>query len=237
MSASKRAVDVEEPGRVAAFFDVDGTLLRVQSGTLYIGYLRRRGLMARRDIVRIYWGYITYRLGILNMRKLASVTSRWLRGREEDEVREHCKDWYQAEVRRYFRPELLRKVDEHRSAGHDVVLLTGGTRYLNDLIAAELEIEYVVASQLEVVDGRFTGHAIPPLCYGEGKLFHAERFAEKRGIALERSYFYTDSITDLPFLERVGFPIAVYPDPRLRIEAKKRGWPTIDGKAGALSPV
>ncbi len=215
--------------RVAAFFDVDGTLLRVQSGTLYIGYLRRRGLMDLSDVVRIYWAYVTYRLGILNIRSLSSVTSRWLRGRLESEVAEHCRDWYESEVRHYFRPHVVEKVREHQRAGHVVALLTGGTRYLNDLIAAELGIEHVVASQLEVVDGRFTGRAILPLCYGEGKLVHARRFAEEQGLRLEDSYFYTDSITDLSVLERVAFPRPVAPDPRLRMEARQRGWPVIEG--------
>ncbi len=223
----------EEKRRVAAFFDVDGTLLRVQSGTLYIGYLRRRGLMDLSDLLRIYWAYVTYRLGMLNIRSLASVTSRWLAGRLEAEVADHCRDWYETEVRHYFRPHVVEKVREHQQAGHVVALLTGGTRYLNDLIAAELGIEHVVASELEVVDGRFTGRAITPLCYGEGKLVHALRFAEEQGLRLEDSYFYTDSITDLPVLERVAHPCPVAPDPRLRIEARQRGWPVIEGSPRA----
>ncbi len=222
----------EPTRRVAAFFDVDGTLLRVQSGTLYIGYLRRHGLMDLGDLLRIYWAYVTYRLGILNVRSLASVTSRWLRGRLESEVAEHCRHWYETEVRHYFRSEMVDKVREHQRMGHLVALLTGGTRYLNDLIAADLGIEHVIASRLEVVDGRFTGRAELPLCYGRGKLEHAVRFAERHGIRLEDSYFYTDSITDLPVLERVGHPRVVAPDPRLRIEARQRGWPVIEGSGG-----
>ncbi len=225
----KRKSESTSAGRVAAFFDVDGTLLRCQSGTLYIGYLRRRGLMDVADQLRIYWAYLTYRLGVLNMRRLATITSRWLRGREEREVIEHCRDWYETEVRHYFRDFVVEKVAEHREAGHVVALLTGGTHYLNDLIAADLGVEHVVASCLEVVDGRFTGKPLGPICYGRGKLVRAQQFAEEHGVRLEESYFYTDSITDLPMLERVGHPIAVCPDPRLRREAKRRGWPVLEG--------
>jgi len=116
-----------EGARVAAFFDVDGTLLSCQSGTLYIGFLRRQGLMDLSDQLRIYWAYLTYRLGVLNMRRLADVTSRWLEGREEREVIEHCRQWYASEVTNYFREFVVEKVREHREAGHDVALLTGGT--------------------------------------------------------------------------------------------------------------
>ena len=217
--------------RAAAFFDVDGTLLTVQSGSLYIGYLRRNGLMDRSSQLRIYWSFLTYRLGMLNLRRLAEVSSRWLNGRLEEEVAAHCRDWYENEVNSYFREPMLAKIEEHRRDGHVVALLTGGTRYLNDWIAADLGIEHVIASRLEVKDGRFTGNPVGRLCYGRGKVEHAESFAEAQGVSLEDSWFYSDSIADLPMLERVGRPVVVNPDPRLRVEARRRGWPIIDGGA------
>jgi HAD superfamily hydrolase (TIGR01490 family) len=214
--------------RAAAFFDVDGTLLTVQSGTLYLGYLRRRGLMDLSSLLRIYWSFLTYRLGILNVKGLAEVSSRWLEGRAEAEVAAHCRDWYENEVCAYYSVGMLAKVEEHRRAGHVITLLTGGTRYLNDWIAADLGIEHVLASQLEVREGRFTGKPVGPLCYGRGKLVHAESFARDHDIDFAASWFYTDSITDLPMLELVGNPVAVNPDPRLRLEARRRGWPVVD---------
>src|SRR2546430_2634453 len=66
-----------------------------------------------------------------------------------------------------------------------------------------------------------------PVCYGEGKIYWAQRFATAQGVDLGRSYFYTDSITDLPVLERVGEPRIVNPDPRLRRVAARRGWPVL----------
>jgi len=216
-------------GRPAAFFDVDGTLLTVQSGALYIGYLRRRGLMALSDQLRIYWCFLTYRLGIMNMSRLADVLSRWLKGRAESEVAAHCRDWYESEVCEYFCEEMLERLEEHRRAGHVLVLLTGGTRYLNDWIAADLDVEHVLASRLAVdSDGCFTGQPDGPLCYGRGKVEYAEAFAREQGISLEDSYYYADSISDLAMLERVGHPRVVGPDPRLRIEARRRLWEVLD---------
>jgi HAD superfamily hydrolase (TIGR01490 family) len=228
LGADPDSATTERGERVAAFFDVDGTLLTVQSGTLYIGFLRRNGLMDLADQLRIYWAYLTYRLGVLNMQRLAAVTSRWLRDREEREVMEHCRAWYEGEVQGFFCGEVVDRVREHHAAGHVVALLTGGTHYLNDHIAADLGIEHVLASELEVVDGRFTGRPIPPLCYGKGKIHHAETFAAEHGIDLASSFYYADSITDLPMLETVGHPRAVNPDPRLRIEARRRGWTVVD---------
>lgn len=223
-------------GKPAAFFDVDGTLLSVQSGLLYIQNLRRNRLMGLADVLRIYWGYVTYRLGVMNIARLAEVTSRWLVGRTEQSVLDHAETWYRDEVRGYLRPEIVAKVKDHRNRGDVVALLTSGTRYLTDFVRVDLDIEHALQTKVEVVDGRFTGRGIEPFCYGRGKIYWAERFAAEHGIDLDRSYFYTDSIVDLPMMERVGYPVAVYPDARLRVEAKRRGWPIIDSLATAADP-
>jgi phosphoserine phosphatase len=82
-----------------------------------------------------------------------------------------------------------------------------------------------VCTYLEAEDGRLTGRIVPPVCYGPGKVVWAERFAAEHRVDLSASYFYTDSITDLPLLEQVGHPVAVNPDPRLRRLARRQGWP------------
>lgn len=221
----------EPAGAPAAFFDVDGTLLSVQSGLLYIQNLRRNGLMSLGDVLRVYWGYATYKLGVMNINRLAEVTSRWLVGRTEQSILEHAEEWYRDEVRRHLRVDVVRKIEEHRAAGDELALLTSGTRYLTDFVRTDLRIEHALATKVEVVDGRFTGKAIMPFCYGRGKIFWAEKFAAEHGIDLSKSYFYSDSIVDLPMMERVGYPVAVYPDARLRSEAKRRGWPILDGRS------
>ena len=83
-------------------------------------------------------------------------------------------------------------------------------------------------TRLEIEDGRFTGKAIPPICYGEGKIGYALDYLRERDIPLENAWFYTDSITDLPFLEMVGFPQVVAPDRLLRRKARANHWPVID---------
>jgi phosphoserine phosphatase len=93
-------------------------------------------------------------------------------------------------------------------------------------MAAYLGIDgQYVCTHLESREGRLTGEVIPPVCYGQGKVVWAERFATEEEVDLSASYFYTDSISDLPLLERIGQPVAVNPDPRLRRVALNRGWP------------
>jgi HAD superfamily hydrolase (TIGR01490 family) len=116
-------------------------------------------------------------------------------------------------------------VARHRDAGDLVAIVTGATPYVARPLGRELGIDHVVSSELEVdARGVFTGKPIDPLCYAEGKVTRAEKLAQEHGFELSKAVFYTDSLTDLPLLERVGEPIAVNPDPRLKRVAKRRGW-------------
>jgi phosphoserine phosphatase len=106
-----------------------------------------------------------------------------------------------------------------------VAIVTGTTPYAAGPVARELGIDHIVCTRLEVTAGLFTGKVHKPLAYGDGKVVLTEQLAAQLGFAIADAAFYTDSITDLPLLERVRQPVAVNPDPRLRRIAAKRGWP------------
>jgi HAD superfamily hydrolase (TIGR01490 family) len=212
---------------VAAFFDLDGTLIARNSAPLYMRHLRASGQARRRDVARTVYYVWRYKFGLLDIERAVAVSLGWIRGRDETHVRADCQVWYERIIRRYLRPAMAATVAAHRRAGHVLAILTSATRYLAEPVAADLGIEHLLVTQLVVSEGRFTGEAVRPVCYGEGKIYWAERFATAQGVDLGRSYFYTDSITDLPVLERVGEPRIVNPDPRLRRVAARRGWPVL----------
>ena len=83
----------------------------------------------------------------------------------------------------------------------------------------------MVYTRLEVEDGLFTGRVVEPICFEEGKIFWLKKLIEDQNIDLARSWFYTDSITDIPLLDRVGHPVVVNPDPLLYRTALRRRWP------------
>ena len=222
---------------VAAFFDVDGTLIANNSGTLYMKFMRRRGEIRRRDVFRTSYLYLRYRLGLLDIEAAAASTSAWIRGRLERDIADHCRVWYREMVRQYLLPEMVRRVRQHQAQGHVVALLSSTTPYLAGPLAEELGIEHLIVSRLIVEDGRFTGDVHRPICYGAGKIHWAKRFAAERDIDLAASWFYTDSVTDLPMLEIVGHPEIVNPDLRLRREARRRGWNITQLRLDAPSPV
>ena len=209
---------------VAALFDIDGTLLARNTAPLYMNHLRRTGQARRRDLARTLYYLFWYKLGLLDVRSALEVSMAFVRGKDEAAMVADCVGWYGEAVRPYVFPGMAAQVAAHREAGHVLALLTSATRYLAEPLGADLGIEHHLVTQLVVRDGRFTGEVVQPVCYGRGKVYWAERFAAEHGVDLAASFFYTDSITDLPLLDRVGHPRVVHPDPRLRRLAQRRGW-------------
>lgn len=213
-------------GRVAALFDMDKTLLDASSGILYARYLYRNGLMSRGELARIVWWGLLSRLGVLDMQKLAPKLLSSAAGDDEPELRRQCDLWFAQDVLPHLTEVGRQRVADHKARGHVLGIVSGSTQYSVRPLAEYLGMaDRYVCTYLEAVDGRLTGRIVPPVCYGPGKIVWAERFAAEHDVDLAASYFYSDSITDLPLLERVGHPIAVNPDPRLRRLARKRGWP------------
>ena len=105
-------------------------------------------------------------------------------------------------------PEARELVDDHLAKGHVVAVVSGATRFVVRPIARHLGIEHMLYTRLEVEDGCFTGRVIEPICFEEGKIYWLQQFIEEQGIDLAKSYFYTDSITDVPLMDIVGHPVA-----------------------------
>jgi HAD superfamily hydrolase (TIGR01490 family) len=124
-------------------------------------------------------------------------------------------------------PKALALLKQHRDAGDKLVIITATNRFITGPIAKRLEVETLLATECEMVDGRYTGRSTDIPCFREGKVTRLNRWLEENDFSLEGSFFYSDSMNDLPLLEQVANPVAVDPDPNLRAEAEKRGWPVI----------
>jgi HAD superfamily hydrolase (TIGR01490 family) len=208
----------------AAFFDMDNTLLRVETGMSWVRFLYRRGELPPQMLAKaVYWSTL-YKLAVLDMEAVFTRLARDLRGDSEAEMVAKCDVWYRRDIEPEIAPAARVAVEHHRRAGHLVVLATGSTQYAAGPVARGVGIEHVLSSVLEVEGGTFTGRA-RALCFGHHKVTLAEAWARDHGVDLAQSYFYSDSYNDRPMLERVGTAVAVNPDARLRRLAKRRGWP------------
>lgn len=214
--------------RAAAFFDLDGTLLAANTAALWVRRERRAGRMRRRELARAALFFASYRLGLLDIDAAFREALKTVRGAPEEDLRRSTHDWYGDEVAARAAPGAFAAVEQHRAAGDLLVLCTSSSLYASEKARDQFGLHEILCTRYEVEAGRFTGDVVRPLCFGPGKVLHAEELATRAGIDLAQSAFYTDSITDLPLLERVGRPYIVNPDPRLRVTARRRGWPVLD---------
>ena len=207
---------------------MDRTLIAGNSGVSFMRYSLRRKKTTRWKVVKSILDYWRYRFDLLDMKKAYKDSLRHLIGVREEELEKFCREWFEEDVRSLIYPEARERVQLHLGRGESVAIISNSTTYNVQPLARCLGVPHVLATQLEVRDGTFTGNYVEPLCFRHGKIFWADRLAQQLGGDLESSTFYTDSITDLPLLERVKDPQIVNPDPRLRALAKKRGWPIQD---------
>jgi HAD superfamily hydrolase (TIGR01490 family) len=214
--------------RSAAFFDLDGTLLTVNSANLWVRRERRLGRISAFQVAHALALLAGYRLGFLDMERALRVALAQLRGVSEEQIRAETRQWWTEEVRPFVAPGGRAVVEEHRRRGDAVVLLTSSSKYASEMAVEEFSLDAALFQKYDVRDGRFTGEPLKPICYGIGKVEVAEGWARDNGIDLVTSSFYSDSSTDVPMLERVGKPFAVHPDPRLTRIARRRGWPALD---------
>ena len=208
-----------------AFFDLDRTLLAVNSGTLWVRREVALGHITKRQAMRAMWWLARYQLGFASGEDMVAEAVTHIRGTPAQALRARTTEFYQTEVRHTFRPRALEHVEQHRRAGDRLVMLTSSSNYLSHLAADELGFDAVLCNVLAVgADGLHTGMVEGRVCFGEGKLVHARAEAERATASLETAVFYTDSFSDLSVMEAVGTAVAVNPDPRLRRHAQRKGW-------------
>lgn len=214
---------------VGAFFDMDQTVLCGSSTALWTRYMWQKGDLSLKDLFRFLSMFFRYRIGFLDMEATTRLLITELAGESEAERIAFTRRWFKEQLVHFVAAEAKRRVEAHRRRGHRVALITGSPSYTADVVAGSLGVTStdVLATRFEVRDGYFTGRMIEPMCLGEGKLVMAQSYARQHGVDLSESYFYTDSIVDLPLLEQVRHPVAVNPDRPLRQMALQRGWPIV----------
>jgi len=214
--------------KTAAFFDLDRTLITANSATLWMKRERRMGRISRKQVAWAAFQILTYKMGFVDMESVTVKALQTVKGLEEETLRRWTHEWYRKEVKPHTAPGALPVLEEHRRRGHKLVLLTSASRYESEAAVVHFNLDAFLCTGYETKNGRLTGDVIRPVCYGEGKVVHAQRYAEANNVDMKESFFYTDSITDLPMLLKVANPRVVNPDTRLTWEARRRGWPVLD---------
>jgi HAD superfamily hydrolase (TIGR01490 family) len=214
----------------AAFFDLDRTLLRRSSALALAGSFRERGLISRRQMLRAAgWQLLFAARGASHeaVRRGAEDGLRVLAGYTPDELRELVAEAMEPVLRPLVYAEPLRLVEEHHARGERVYIVSATLQEIVDAIAEDLGFDGALGTICEVRDGHYTGRAVRAL-HAEAKAECLREVAAREGLDLAECTAYSDSHTDLPFLEAVGHPVAVNPDRALRRIAAERSWPVLE---------
>jgi len=214
----------------AAFFDLDRTLLRRSSVLALAGSFNERGVISRWQLGKSALRQLLFVLrgaSAETVRSAAEDGMTLLRGFTVEEMRELVGDAMEPVLRPLVYAEPLALVQQHRERGERVYVVSATLQEIVEHIAADLGFDGAIGSTCEIVDGVYTGKSLRG-AHGDGKAAAVRDLAAAEGIDLEASTAYSDSHTDLPFLETVGHPVAVNPDRSLRRTARERGWPTLE---------
>jgi len=236
--ACDRPVDEHRPGyprevpvhdddhRVAAIFDLDKTLLATSAATAMSKPMLAGGLLTRRAMLRAAYARAAFELGHADAaatERLRAALARMVRGWDAATVTAIVEQTLAEAITPTVYAEAVALMDDHHARGHDVVIASASGTDVVQPIADLLGADHVVATRMEVVDGRYTGE-LEFYAYGQGKADAVRELAAARGYDLEASFAYSDSVTDLPLLEAVGHPTVVNPDRALRRIALERDW-------------
>ncbi|MCT2273822.1 HAD family hydrolase [Dietzia cinnamea] len=218
--------------RVAAFFDVDNTLIQGASIILLARGLAKHRFFTARDIAGLAWSQAKFRIsGEENADDVAAGRDKalsFVEGRTVAELTALSEEVVDTSMLDRVWPGTRSLVQMHLDAGQQVWLVTATPVMLARVIATRLGLSGALGTVAEEHDGVYTGRLVGDILHGPGKAHAIAKLAEAEGFDLSRCYAYSDSFNDMPMLTMVGNPVAINPDSRLRKYASENGWDVKD---------
>jgi HAD superfamily hydrolase (TIGR01490 family) len=214
---------------VAAFFDLDKTVIAKSSTLAFSRPFFQEGLINRRAVLKsAYAQFVFMQAGADadQMDRMRAHLTALCEGWDVEQVRAIVEETLHDIVDPLVYKEATQLIAEHKHEGHDVVVVSASGDEIVAPIAKMVGATHSIATRMVVNGGKYTGD-IDFYCYGENKAIAAKQLAEQNDYELADCYAYSDSITDLPLLEVVGHPTVVNPDKGLRKIAAQRGWPVL----------
>ena len=214
--------------RRLALFDLDNTLLDGDSDYEWAQFLIEEGVLHAGDYnAKNEWFYERYKDGTLDIHEFLDFQLAPIARRPRAQLDAWHRQFMQRRILPIILPRAADLIERHR--GDLAAIVTATNRFITAPIAAELGVEHLLATDIEESDGIFTGKPRGTPTFREGKIRRVDEWLAERGTRLAdfESWFYSDSLNDLPLLERVDHPVAVDPDATLRTKAQERGWEVI----------
>ena len=211
-----------------AIFDLDNTLLSGDSDVLWGQYLVKHNMVDgefySRENLRFYE---EYKAGTLDIFEFLSFALKPLTEHPLETLLALRTQYVQEAILPIISDKSRQLLQEHKDQGHLLMIITATNRFVTEPIAEELGVDYLLATDPEMINGQYTGNVAGTPCFQGGKVKRLEKWLKETGRNLAHSWFYSDSHNDLPLLEQVTHAIAVDPDDTLRNHAEIKQWPIL----------
>jgi len=219
-----------------AIFDLDNTLLAGDSDYLWGQFLVQRGLVdaeaydrANRDF------YAQYKDGTLDIHEFLRFSLKPLTEHPAETLHRLRTEFVDEAIRPIVSEASLSLVANHKDSGYRTLILTATNRFITAPIAELFGVDALLATTPEMKNGRYTGRVIDTPTFREGKITALDGWLAAQNKPVAETSFYSDSLNDLPLLERVDRPFAVDPDDTLHAEAEARDWPILSLRGAAVT--
>ncbi len=214
-----------------ALFDLDNTLLSGDSDYEWAQFLVERGVLERAEYEAKNDRFLLeHKAGRLDIHEFLAFQLAPLARYPREKLDEWHSEFMRTRIEPMIRAKGMELVRRHLRDNHLCAIVTSTNAFIAAPIARAFGVDHLLATELEVKDGSFTGRPSSVPCFRQGKVTRLAEWLDSQGRTLawfSASWFYTDSQNDLPLLERVTHPVAVDPDEILRREASARGWQII----------
>jgi len=223
-------------GVKVAIFDLDGTLVSRHVWLGLVKYHRK----TKKNLFSVFWYIFSnmaltpfWKMGFMSQEKYYKSWGEGIANMMKGIDKNKAKEIFQWLSDEYLLPskneKILERLKEHQKEGFLTILISGSFQELLKIIAARLNINFFIGTELETKEDKFTGRIAPPLCFGKQKVEKFENFLSQKKLKVnfKESFAYSDSIFDLPMLKLVGHPVVVEPDKELLKIASKNSWETL----------
>lgn len=206
------------------FFDLDRTIINLNSGSVLVRQAYKRGMLSTGDLLSAIYQLFLYKFNLRNENLIFSTMGSWVKGLSSNSVKNLSKDIINDFLLYAIRPEVYKEIRLHKENNAESALLSSAISAICNPIAEYLGLENIICTEMEVIKGVLTGLPVGKFCFGKEKRDRLLAFCKEKNFDPLKAYYYADSISDAPALDVVGHPVCVSPDKKLKQLAQSKGW-------------
>jgi HAD superfamily hydrolase (TIGR01490 family) len=208
----------------AAFFDLDRTIISLNSGSLLVRQAYRNGVMNAGNLINAIFQSYLYKFNLRDTNLIISKMGTWLKGLRQESIDELSKEVVDKYLKDSIRSGIVKEIGFHKEKNGATVILSSAISSICEPLGRYIAVDDIICTTMETSKGILTGAPVGSFCFGNEKRIRLFSYCKTNHFNPSEAWYYSDSISDLPVFEVVGNPVCVTPDKKLARIAFERGW-------------